>query len=68
MSKENYLGLSLVFFVLSGGCLFGYHLIGASVDTKGLLTEPFALIPLGWFFLLLGLVTIGAYLWISKKS
>ncbi len=55
MSKENYLGLSLVFFILSGGCLFGYHLIGASVDTKGLLTEPFALIPLGWIFLLLGL-------------
>ena len=67
MSKENYLGLSLVFFVLSGGCLFGYHLIGLSVDTEGLLIEPFALIPLGWFFLLLGLVTIGAYLWISKK-
>ena len=68
MSKGGYLGLSLVFFVLSGGCLFGYHLIGVSVDTEGFLIEPFALIPLGWFFLLLGLVTIGAYLWISKKS
>ncbi|MGA0260934.1 MAG: DUF3955 domain-containing protein [bacterium] len=68
MSKEKYLGLSLVFFVLSGGCLFGYHLIGVSVDTGGFLIEPFALIPLGWSFLLLGLVTIGAYLWISKKS
>ena len=68
MSKEKYLGLSLVFFVLGGGCLFGYHLIGVSVDTEGFLIEPFALIPLGWFSLLLGLVTIGAYLWISKKS
>ena len=68
MSKEKYLGLSLVFFVLSGGCLFRYHLIGVSVDPEGFLTEPFALIPLGWFFLLLGLVAIGAYLWISKKS
>ena len=68
MSKEKYLGLSLVFFALSGGCLFGYHLIGVSVDTAGLLTEPFALIPLGWFFLLLGLLAGGAYFWISKKS
>jgi len=68
MSKEKCLGLSLVFFGLSGGCWIGYHLIGASVNKEGFLVELFALIPLGWFFLLLGLVAGSAYLWISKKS
>jgi len=43
-------------------------LIGASVNKEGFLVELFALIPLGWFFLLLGLVAGSAYLWISKKS
>ena len=63
MSKEKCLVLSSVFF----GWI-GYHLIGVSVNKEGFLVELFALIPLGWFFLLPGLVAGSAYLWISKKS
>ena len=45
------LGLSLL-------CMFGYHLIGGTLDEAGVLIEPFALVPLGWMLLLLSLVSL----------
>ena len=45
------------FFCLSGiACLVSFNVIGSYVDENGLLIEPFALIPLSWFFQLLGLI------------
>jgi len=37
-------------------CWGAYRLIGSDVDAKGVLREPFVLIPLGWFFLFGALV------------
>lgn len=38
-------------------CWGAYQMIGSHVDAEGILREPFALIPLGWLFLLGALVT-----------
>ncbi|GAB7024499.1 DUF3955 domain-containing protein [Salidesulfovibrio brasiliensis] len=46
--------LAILFSVLGGLCILAFRLIGSSVDASGLLREPFALIPLGWLFLILG--------------
>ena len=32
-----------------------YSLIGASVDQRGVLHEPFALVPIGWLLILAGM-------------
>ncbi|WP_205729150.1 DUF3955 domain-containing protein [Ferrimonas sediminicola] len=50
------LRLPLLLLGMSLLCMMGYHLIGSSVDDRGVLIEPFALIPLGWGLLLLSLV------------
>ncbi|WP_346656335.1 DUF3955 domain-containing protein [Vibrio sp. CK2-1] len=39
-------------------CLIAYNIIGSYVDEKGILIEPFALIPLFWLFQLLALVAL----------
>lgn len=54
--------LAILFVALGVLCHFTYRLIGSDVDASGLLREPFALIPLGWLFLVLGtglFLTIG---------
>ena len=61
LNRYYYLALIVLFFGLSPSCWLGYQLIGATFDENGLLVEVFALIPLAWFFLLLGLIT-GFYL------
>lgn len=47
---------SLVLLALGFGCLVAARLIGGEVDADGALREPFALIPIGWFSLSLGLI------------
>ena len=47
---------SLALLVVGLGCLVAARLIGSEVDTDGTLQEPFALIPIGWFSLSLGLI------------
>jgi hypothetical protein len=39
-------------------CHLGYLIVGSSIDTDGFLIEPFALIPIGYLFYLLGLIRI----------
>lgn len=56
--------LLLVSLVLSGtglACLALFRAIGSTVDSDGVLHEPFGLIPIGWLCLLLGLVFGGLY-------
>ncbi|CAG35095.1 DUF3955 domain-containing protein [Desulfotalea psychrophila] len=43
-------------------CMISYRIIGSSIDSEGFLHEPFALIPLGWLFFFLTLLTGGGYL------
>jgi hypothetical protein len=42
-------------FLGCAACSIAYVSIGSSLDEQGILHEPFALIPLGWLFLLAGL-------------
>ena len=68
MASYCYLVLALIFFGLSVGCWLGYKLAGATVDKDGRLIELFALIPLAWLFLLLGLVAGGYHLWAKRRK
>mgnify|MGYP001234724097 FL=1 len=39
-------------------CHLSYLIVGSSIDTDGFLIEPFALIPIGYLFYLLGFIRI----------
>ena len=67
MNRYYYLALIVLFFGLSASCWLGYHMIGSTVDENGLLVEVFALIPLAWFFLLLGLITGFYLIWKNRR-
>ncbi|QXC33471.1 DUF3955 domain-containing protein [Aeromonas sp. FDAARGOS 1407] len=46
-----------ILLILAGLCCFlAFHQIGATLDTQGVLHEPFALIPLGYLLLFAGAV------------
>ncbi|MEA2112573.1 MAG: DUF3955 domain-containing protein [Patescibacteria group bacterium] len=47
--------LAIIFLVLGIGCAVAYKLIGSEVAPDGTLKEPFALIPLGWLFIIIGI-------------
>ena len=52
MNKQVRIGLTSL--LLGFGLLAAFRLIGSSVDQDGFLHEPFALLPIGWLFVLLG--------------
>jgi len=52
---RRYLLASALSAALSLGCALLFHFLGGSVDEQGVLHEPFALIPLGWMFLVAAL-------------
>lgn len=56
-SLASQIAVSLLF--LGSLCLIAFRLIGASIDGKGLLHEPFALIPIGFALIASGAV-VGA--------
>jgi len=58
------MNLKLYLFMISAICFLLFHAIGAEIDEKGLLKEPFALLPLGYFFFLAGLAL---FLFSAKK-
>ena len=45
-----------VLVVMGLACFVAFELIGATVDEHGLLHEPFALIPIGFLFVTLGVL------------
>ena len=45
--------LSLLFSIM---CFGAYFIIGSEVDESGILNEPFALLPLGYVFGIIGTV------------
>ena len=59
-SRMNF--VSAIFFVLSGICFVSFNLIGSTVDKQGVLHEPFFLIPIGYLFILFGIITMCIYL------
>lgn len=46
--------LNLIPFILTALCFVSYNLIGSEVLPDGTLSEPFFLIPISWFFFLIG--------------
>jgi hypothetical protein len=50
--------LESVVICLGLACILSYSIIGSHLDDQGILREPFALIPIGYFFIALGLISI----------
>ncbi len=60
---------SIIFIILSIGCFTSYAIIGSHILEDGTLVEPFALIPIGFLFFLLGnLSGFGIGLWSLFKK
>jgi hypothetical protein len=55
-------------FILTLICLLSYNLIGSSIDSNGILREPFFLIPLGYLFLGMGIIGLTFNLFTRKKT
>lgn len=63
---------SVIFFMIGFSCFLLFSYFGSYVDDNGMLIEQFAFIPIGYFFLFLGILTtsyvqIRAYLKSRKK-
>ncbi|UYG09138.1 DUF3955 domain-containing protein [Halomonas sp. M4R1S46] len=62
----------LAVFFLTTAALSGvvYRLFETHVDARGVLHEPFVLIPLGWLSLILGLVLLLACVgnWLARRQ
>ena len=59
-------GLALL--ALAAAILLAYSLIGSSVDENGWLHEPFAAIPLSWFFGVAGAALIAIAVWRDRRG
>ena len=49
--------VSLISIFISIVCIISYNIIGSEVLADGTLVEPFFLIPLGWLFFAIGIIT-----------
>jgi len=49
--------LPFIFIVMGIGCAVAYGIIGSEIAPDGTLVEPFFLIPMGYLFLFLGIIT-----------
>ncbi|KRM14654.1 hypothetical protein FD31_GL001717 [Companilactobacillus nantensis DSM 16982] len=52
--------------LIAVGCFVSMTLIESTVDSNGILHEPFFLIPIGYLFLLIGLIS-GAIHWYQRS-
>ena len=49
--------LSLILLLIGVGCFAAFNIIGSSVSADGMLIEPFGLIPIGYTFILLSILS-----------
>jgi hypothetical protein len=56
MNKLVSIRVSVVLIGIGLLCFFGFWVIGSEIDAQGYLREPFALIPLGWLFIFVGVL------------
>ncbi len=49
--------VSLISIFISIICIISYNIIGSEVLADGTLVEPFFLIPLGWLFFAIGIIS-----------
>lgn len=59
--------VSIVSFIMALGCSLSYNVIGSEVLADGTLKEPFFLIPIGFVFLFIGIISLIINLVINKK-
>jgi hypothetical protein len=58
MEKMKLSWYTMIVTLLAGIGSFGLmSLLGSSIDSNGILHEPFFLIPMGYFFLLISLIS-----------
>lgn len=58
MEKTKLSWYTMIATLLAGiGCFGLMALLGSSIDSNGILHEPFFLIPMGYFFLLISLIS-----------
>ncbi|MCU4760102.1 MULTISPECIES: DUF3955 domain-containing protein [unclassified Bacillus (in: firmicutes)] len=50
--------LTLIPFILGIGCVVSYNTIGSKVASDGTLVEPFYLLPMGYLFLAIGIISL----------
>lgn len=50
--------LTLISFIIGIGCFIAYNIIGSEVAPDGTLIEPFGLIPIGYLFFFIGIITL----------
>jgi hypothetical protein len=60
--KNTLLWISIALLLAALAAWGTYQIIGSSVDSQGRLQEPFALIPISFLFLFLGLISGLVYL------
>jgi len=60
--------LTLISFIVGGGCFVTFSIIGSEVAPDGTLIEPFALIPIGYLFITIGIITSIVSYFRKKKS
>lgn len=65
MFKSKRFSLIIIFLFLSTLCFLGFELIGSKIDENGFLIEPFLLIPIGYIFILLSIIS---FFRINKKN
>lgn len=67
--KKIYL-IPAVPFIIGIACFAAYSIIGSHVASDGTLIESFGLIPLGWLFTVIGIISaviLGIWFWFHKK-
>lgn len=52
--------IPILLTVIGISCLSAFAIIGSHIDSSGILQEPFALLPIGYAFLLVGLTWLGS--------
>ena len=50
--------ISIILLLIGAGCFFASAMIGSTIDSQGILHEPFFLIPIGYLFLFAGLIML----------
>jgi len=54
--------ITIIMILAGAGCFLLFAMIGSTIDSSGILHEPFFLIPIGYLFLLIGLISGISYL------
>lgn len=54
--KKIYL-LPIISLTIGISCAVAYDVIGSEIAPDGTLIEPFALIPIGWLFIFIGIIS-----------